>query len=106
MSSSESNIVQLRPGGLSAREMEAVETIALMLLQVDGVRPRLAITAKPMGDLVADYGAPELISQAFCFPVMRWARDGEQWLAIDQGRIRVEVTAGRRKSNDSGALFA
>lgn len=86
-----SNVVELRPGGLSADEMETVETIALMLLRVEDVRRRLKLTTQPLDDLVALYGPPEVASHAFRFPVVRWSRGDAQWIAIDQGRVRITV---------------
>jgi hypothetical protein len=97
------DIIELRPGGLSAADMEAVEVIAMMLLRVDDARGRISVTSKTVAELVEVYGEPSSRSGAFRFPVTRWGNHGSEWIVIDQGRVRVTVSAPSSRNFYDGA---
>lgn len=96
---SEGNVVALRPGGLSAEDLEACETIAMMLLRFDEAQARenLSFTKLTFDELQENYGRPDLVSQSngWRFPVRRWSIEGFNLLAIDLGRQRAFFSTER-----------
>lgn len=88
------NVVELRPGNLSAVDIETIDVIALMLLGVEDGSKLMEVTTQPREELLDGYGSPPAsVSRAFRFPAWRWAQGGAQWLLIDQGRVRITINA-------------
>lgn len=86
------NVVELRPGNLSAADIETIEVVALMLLGIDDASKRMEVTTRSLCELLEEYGSPEIVtSKAFRFPAWRWNQGGTQWLVIDQGKVRITI---------------
>lgn len=89
---SASNVVELRPKHLPESDLETIDVISLVLLGIEDGRRRMEVTPRSLAELIKANGSPKATaSHAFRFPAIRWTRGDYQWLAIDQGRVRVTI---------------
>jgi len=98
-----SNVVELRPGNLSAADIETIDIIAMMLLGIDDGHKVMQVTTRATEDLLSAFGSAGMgASHAFRFPVWAWRQGLDKGIVIDQGRQRISIvvsTAARAWSS-------
>ena len=88
-----SNVVPLRPGNLSAEDLDDIELMSTVLLGTDGGLKGLQTTKQSIHELAKEHGEPDLISRGFRFMAVRWVIGSDRLLAIEAGHIRVTLKA-------------
>lgn len=87
------DIVPIRPGNLTAAELETCETMAYMVLKLDEPQAKecMKVTDQSVADLKHAHGPPVRPSalHAWRFPATAWVAAGVMCLAIDLGERRV-----------------
>lgn len=86
-----SNVIELRPASLSAEDISTIETISSTLLGTEIDHKLFATTTRSLIQFIAEYGKPDLTSNGFKFPAVRWRLAGRRLLVIDAKTVRITV---------------
>ena len=87
------------PDGLSAADVEVIDSIAFALASQGARTRKLHVTHSTMAEFVREYGPASAELDGFAFPAWRWfiAADHRraELVVIDQGALRIHFLAIR-----------
>lgn len=87
------NVLEFFPTGLSASDVENIETISLVMCGEHLTIRQMRVTKRGLDDFVDKFGTPTTALRSFVFPAYRWVGERVQGrgelVVIDQGKLRV-----------------